>query len=285
VVKKHIVLTKPGIIAGNLLTTGAGFALASHNNLDYSLFLLMMAGLGCIIASACVCNNYIDRLADQKMERTKNRPLATGSVSGRSALLFAAVLGLTGSFILWRYTNPLALFIALFGFFMYVVVYTLSKYYTSSATAIGSIAGATPPLVGYCAVSGRIDTAALILYSILVLWQMPHFYAIAVYRIKEYTSASIPVLPITSGMLTTKIHMLFYCLVFIGVAALPTLFGYTGYIYLSVMLLLSLFWLFVIIQGFKSTNDLAWGRKTFFVSLWVITAFSIALALDQPRGL
>lgn len=283
--KKHIVLTKPGIIAGNLLTTGAGFALASHNNLDYSLFLLMMAGLGCIIASACVCNNYIDRLADQKMERTKNRPLATGSVSGRSALLFAAVLGLTGSFILWRYTNPLALFIALFGFFMYVVVYTLSKYYTSSATAIGSIAGATPPLVGYCAVSGRIDTAALILYSILVLWQMPHFYAIAVYRIKEYTSASIPVLPITSGMLTTKIHMLFYCLVFIGVAALPTLFGYTGYIYLSVMLLLSLFWLFVIIQGFKSTNDLAWGRKTFFVSLWVITAFSIALALDQPRGL
>lgn len=283
--KKHLILTKPGIILGNLITTGAGFALASHGHPDYKLLSLTLLGLSLIIAAACVCNNYIDRAADQKMERTKHRPLATGTISTANALCFAALLLLSGSFILFHYTNLLALSIALFGFFVYVVIYSFYKYHSSHSTAIGSIAGATPPLVGYAALAGTIDPPALLLYSILVLWQMPHFYAIAVYRIKEYAAASIPVLPLEKGMTTTKIQMFLYTVVFCVAAVLPTYYGYSGSIYFCVAVLVSLWWLYTSIKGFTTKNDTLWARQMFFVSLFVITALCIALSLDQVRGL
>ncbi len=283
--KKHLILTKPGIILGNLITTGAGFALASKGDPDYRLLLLTLLGLSLIIAAACVCNNYIDRAADQKMERTKNRPLVTGTISTPNALCFAALLLLSGSFILFHYTNLLALYIALFGFFVYVVIYSFYKYHSSHATAIGSIAGATPPLVGYAALAGTIDPPALLLYSILVLWQMPHFYAIAVYRLKEYAAASIPVLPLEKGMATTKIQMLIYTIAFCIVAALPAYYGYAGTIYFCVTALVSLFWLYTSLKGFTAKNETLWARKMFFVSLFVITALCITLSFDQFRAL
>lgn len=279
-VKAHIVLTKPGIILGNVITMAGGFALASRGHFNGWLFLVTLVGLSFVIASSCVFNNYIDRQVDAKMARTKNRPLATGTISSKNALIFGAILGIIGAFILGFYTNLLALLIALAGLVIYVFPYSLGKYRTSHATLIGSIAGAAPPLVGYTAVTGSLDLAALLLFLIVVFWQMPHFYAIAIYRYHDYARASIPVLPVKRGMHTTKVHMVLYTIAFLVVALLLTVFGYTGYVYFTATALAGIVWLGLCIQGFKARIDAQWARKVFLFSLIVITVLCVTMAFD-----
>lgn len=267
----YYLLTKPGIILGNLITVAAGVMLASEGSFRLILFLASLLGLGCVIASACVFNNIIDRKIDQKMKRTQNRPMARGLISNRNAFLFGCLLCLLGNFFLFKYTNLLSLCIADFGFLVYVALYSPWKSRTIYGTAIGSVAGAVCPVVGYCAVSNRIDSGALILFAIMVLWQMPHFFSIALYRLDDYTAAAIPVLPVKKGIPRTKIQMLLYIIAFMGATCLLTFYGYTGYIYLTIAALLSVTWLLLCLQGFRSTNDQLWARKMFRHSLVVIT--------------
>lgn len=276
----YYLLTKPGIILGNLITMGAGFLLASRGVWHFGLFFATLIGLSLIMASACVLNNFIDRQRDSKMERTKNRALACGSVSERSALLFAAFLGTGGALILLIYTNLLALCVASFGYFVYVVLYSLWKGRTIYGTAIGSVAGAVPPVVGYCAVSNQLDGGVVILFAMLVLWQMPHFFSIAMTHYEDYVAADIPVLPVKKGIWRTKIHMLFYILGFIFAAMLLTLFGYTGHLYLFVALGLGLAWLGLCVAGFQSGNDRLWARRMFQLSLILIMAISFVIPFD-----
>jgi len=186
-----------------------------------------------------------------------------------------------GIFVLSSYTNLLTLLIALLGFFIYVAVYSFSKYRTSYGTLIGSIAGGVPPVVGYCAVSNQFDLGALLIFMIVVLWQMPHFFAIALYRLDDYSAASIPVLPIVKGVYATKIHMLFYIIAFMIAAGMLTLLGYTGFAYLAVAALLSLGWIWLCVKGFKSENHRLWGRKMFLFSLVVVTMLCAALSVDS----
>jgi len=279
-IKTYYLLMKPGIIFGNLITTAGGFALASKGHFDLWLFIVTLVGLSCVIASACVCNNYIDRESDKKMERTKHRALVKGLISGQNAVMFAISLGITGFLALSIYTNLLTVLIALTGFLFYVILYSFGKYLSSFGTVIGSIAGAVPPVVGYCAVTNRIDAGALLLFLILILWQMPHFFAIAMYRFEDYVAASIPVLPVIKGMRTTKIHMLLYIIAFIPATLALTLCGYTGYTYLAVALLLGIAWLWLCVKGFKSTNDKLWARQMFLFSLVTITALCPLIAVD-----
>lgn len=275
--KEYCLLTKPGIIAGNLVTTASGFALASKGHFDIWLFLITLVGLGLVIASACVCNNYIDRHTDKKMARTKNRALATGAISSKAALLFAAFLGVSGTLLLLFLTNFLTTAVALFGFFSYVILYSFSKYYSIHGTLIGSVAGAVPPVVGYCAVSHQLDLGAWILFAIIVLWQMPHFFAIGIYRLKDYAKAAIPILPLQKGMRTTKIHMLLYIIAFMAMSAMLTVCGYTGYEFLAISVALSVIWAVHCIRGFKVLNDTVWARQMFIFSLVVVMAQSIMI--------
>jgi len=273
-------LTKPGIIMGNVITTAAGFALASKGQIDYWLFLTTLLGLAFVIASAGVFNNYIDRAMDAKMERTKNRAFVKGLVPTLNALVFATFLGTFGFGILAFYTNMLTVLVALVGFFVYLVLYAFWKYRSFYGTLIGSIAGAVPPVVGYCAVSNRLDIGALLLFMILVLWQMPHFFAIAIYRFKDYAAASIPVLPVEKGMYTTKIHTIFYIIAFTISTLMLTIAGYTGYTFMTIAALLGISWLGLCINGFSSTNDTTWARKMFIYSLVVIMVLCITIPLD-----
>lgn len=276
----YYLLTKPGIILGNLVTVAAGFLLASKGVLHLGLFTETLLGLAFIMASACVLNNYIDRPIDRKMERTKNRALVTGAISGRNALLLAFFLGILGAGILLYYTNLLTVCIAALGFFVYVVPYSLWKGHTIYGTAIGSIAGAVPPVVGYCAVSNRFDAGALILFMMMVLWQMPHFFAIALSHLDDYEKANIPVLPLIKGVWRTKIHMILYILAFIPIALLLTFFGYTGYLYVIVTLAISLMWLRISVSGFKTTDNKLWGHRMFVWSLVTITAICFVIPFD-----
>jgi len=279
----YYLITKPGIVLGNLITLAAGFLLASKGNINIYLFLATLMGLAFVMASACVFNNYIDRPLDKKMERTKNRALVTGLISGQNALLFATLLGFFGFGILFYFTNLLTVAVAAFGFFVYVVLYSLWKSKTVYGTAIGSIAGAIPPVVGYCAVSNRLDIGAIILFFMMVLWQMPHFFSIAMYRYEDYKAAQIPVLPLIKGILVTKIHMAIYITCFIAVAALLTYFNYTGYVYLMVTVIAGLAWLGLSLKGFSISNNQLWGRQMFHLSLVLITVICLVIPFDLVK--
>lgn len=280
VTKAYCLLTKPGIILGNLVTTAGGFALASRGSFDVFLFFYTLIGIALIIASACVFNNYIDRVADEKMVRTRSRALVKGEIATRSAILFAIVLGSAGSLVLAFLSSPTALIAALLGFFVYVVLYSISKYHSIHGTLIGSVAGALPPIVGYCAVSNSFDRGALILFLIIALWQMPHFFAIAIYRLKDYAAASIPVLPLKKGMKATKIQMALYIIAFTLISSLLFVFDYVGYAYLIATVLLGTLWLLICATGFTCKNDTVWARKMFVFSLVVIMGLCIVIPLS-----
>jgi protoheme IX farnesyltransferase len=279
----YYLLTKPGIIFGNLITVAAGFLLASRGTIDLRLFLAALLGMAFIMASSCVFNNDINAENDKKMERTKNRALVTGLISRENALAFAVLLLIIGCYILFRYTNALTMCVAGAGFFVYVFLYSFWKCRTIYGTAIGSIAGAIPPVVGYTAVSNHLDLGALILFLIMVLWQMPHFFSIAIYHLDDYTKAEIPVLPIAKGLYRAKIHMVIYIVGFLAAASLLTLFGFTGNIYLGLTWLVGMSWLVLCLKGFKleSTHDnYLWARSMFRVSLVMIMTMCLVIPLD-----
>lgn len=279
--KTYYMLTKPGIIFGNIITMAAGFAMASKGHFNIPLFILTIIGLSLVIASAGIFNNYYDRDADAKMDRTKNRPFVTGKISSTNALLFATLLGFSGAFLLAYFTNYLTLFVALFGFFVYLVLYAFWKYRSFYGTLVGSVAGAVPPVVGYTAVSDRLDTGAALLFTLLVLWQMPHFFAIAIFRMKEYKAASIPVLPVKKGIFVTKVQILLYIIAFSLSALLIRYSGYVSSIYFLIALALCLAWIVLGCVGLFSNNDVRWARRMFIYSLVVIMTLCITIAVDS----
>lgn len=279
-IKAYYYLTKPGIIYGNLLSCVAGFLLAAKGDINPSLFLAVTFGTALTIGSACAFNNYIDRGIDKKMARTKNRAVASGQISGKNALIFATVLGLGGFVLLATFTNLLTLAVGAIGVLFYVVFYGLAKRHSTLGTVVGSIPGATPPVAGYVAVTNNLDLGALLLFLIMVIWQMPHFFAIAIFRLKDYTAAGLPVLPVKKGTKITKVYILLYILAYILAVPTLTFFGYTGYTYFVVMTLLGLVWLWKGVKGFGVDNDNAWARKMFGFSLVVLLAFSFTLSVD-----
>ncbi len=277
-IKKYYELTKPGLVYGNAIAVIAGFALASRGlpaqagNFNFTLFLQTLAGISLVMASGCVFNNYIDRDIDALMERTKDRALVIGAVSGRGTIVFGTCLGVVGFLALAVWTNLLTVIVALTGFFFYVLLYTiLWKRRSVYGTVIGSAAGAVPPVVGYVAVSNSFDAGAAILFSILALWQMPHFYAIAIRRLDDYRAAKIPVLPVVRGVRLTKVAILFYIIAFIIAAAMLAVLGYAGKMYLAVVLTIGVIWLALAIRGFWIADDQRWARGIFLTSLIVLT--------------
>ncbi len=191
-IKTYYHLTKPGIIYGNALVAAAGFLFAAKGSVDWMLFAAMLVGLSLIIASGCVVNNIWDKEIDAKMERTKKRATVTGTISDTNAYIFAALLGLAGTFLLWQYTNNLTFAVAFAGWFVYVCLYTPLKPKSPFALFVGAFAGAVPPVVGYVAVTNSLDWYAWALFIFLYIWQLPHFLAIATYRYTEYAAAGVP---------------------------------------------------------------------------------------------
>lgn len=278
--KKYYWLTKPGIIYGNLLTAIGGFLFGFSGSLAILSLLAVMAGTALVIGSACVVNNYLDRKLDAKMARTKTRALVDGTISPHSALTFAVVLGLLGFLVLIFGTNPTTVIVGAIGYIDYLVLYSFAKRRSTFGTLVGSIAGATAVTAGYTTATGQFDGGALLLFLIMVTWQMPHFYAIAMFRRSDYAAAGLPVLPVKKSAISVKRRIITYiCAYLIAVAAL-TVFGYAGYTYLVVMLLFGLNWLRLGAQGFKVKDDIAWARNMFKFSLIVLLGFSLLISLD-----
>lgn len=275
---KFFTVTKPGIIFGNIVTLSGGFFLGSQGHVNYLMWLVAAVGMSLIIGSGCVFNNVIDKDIDSLMERTKSRALVLGLISNQTALLYAVTLALLGFVLLASLTNPLTLLFAALGFFVYVVVYSLVlKRKSTYSTIIGSIAGAVAPVIGYTAATDRLDLGALLLFFILLLWQMPHFYAISIYRMSDFKAAAIPVLPLKRTMFYTKVSILVYMVLFAIAAVLPSLLGYAGSIYFIVALLASGYWLYLGLKGFKTNDDQRWAKQVFGFSIILITLLCIAM--------
>lgn len=277
--KKYYQLTKPGIVRGNLFTTAGGFFLAARGHVDFLHLFLALFGTVFVIASACVFNNFTDRTLDEKMERTKKRALVTGQISTKNALVFASILLFLGLTFLIT-VNLLTAIVAAFGFVFYVFVYGYWKRKSIHGTLIGSISGATPPVIGYVAVTNSLDLGALLLFLILVMWQMPHFYAIGIFRKDEYAAANLPVLPVVMGIDAAKKQMRYYAIGFILTITLLAVFGYTGFFYLIVMLAVGGIWLFNIFLGSVAIDNKKWATQIFVYSILVLTIFSILISID-----
>ena len=279
--KHFIQITKPGIIFGNVLSVAGGFFLASKGDIDFVVFLAAVIGTSLVVASGCVFNNCIDRDIDQRMERTRNRVLVQGLVSMKLALLYATVLGAAGVGLLYTYANPLAALLGVIGFVVYVGFYSLYfKRKSVHGTLIGSLSGAMPPVIGYCAVTNSFDFAALTLLVMFSLWQMPHSYAIAIFRFNDYSAAKIPVLPVARGILVTKRHILLYILAFLVATLMLTVGGYAGLNYLAVAAGMGMYWLYMAWKGYKAADDTVWARKLFVFSIFTITALSVMMSVD-----
>lgn len=282
--KDYYVLAKPGLVYGNIIPVIAGFVLATSVvlvSINFWLLLAVVIGISLVMASGCVFNNVIDRDIDSAMARTKQRALVSGKISTRAALIYGAILGAIGFAILSAFTNWLTFGVAALGFFVYVFFYSMwAKRGSEYGAIVGSVAGAVPPVVGYCAVSGRLDAAAIIIFAILVLWQMPHFYAISIWRFDDYAAAGVPVLPVKKGIQQTKITMILYIVAFGVAASFLTAFGYVGAVYLVIALLSSAAWLVLCIKGFFNPDfdaDKRWARKMFFLSLVVMVGLFVAI--------
>jgi heme o synthase len=279
-IKSYYRLTKPGIIYGNDIAAVAGFMLASKGRFDILIFLSMLIGTSLVIGSACTVNNFLDKDIDRHMERTKKRALVVGKISDTNALVFATILGLAGFTILYFGTNLLTVIAGLIGYFFYVVIYGYAKRQTVHGTVIGSISGAIPPVGGYLAASNQFDTGAILLFLVLAFWQMPHFYAIGLFRLEDYKAAGIPILPVVKGIWQTKLQIVLYVLGFCMTSFLLYIYQYTGLIYLVILGLFNLVWVWRSIQGFYTNDSAVWAKKMFGWSLVVLLVFCILISLD-----
>ncbi|MCU4442834.1 heme o synthase [Acinetobacter pittii] len=277
--RKYLFLTKPGILFGNFITTLGGFFLAAQGSIDILLLLLTLLGTTLVVASGCVVNNVIDQDIDTKMQRTQNRALVKKTISPTVALIYALVLGVIGFSILWFGVNGYAFLFAMIGFIVYVGFYSLWTKRTSiHQTVIGSISGASPPVIGYTAVTHQFDVAALLLFLAYALWQMPHSWAIAIYRFDDYKNAGIPILPVARSIYRTKIECVIYILLFAAVLNGLYCFGYTNVFFLITFNALTAYWLYLSVIGFKAVNDQLWAKRFFLYSVILITLLSLSFS-------
>jgi heme o synthase len=279
--KNFYSLTKPGVLYGNAITAAAGFLLASKGSIDLWLFTTMFIGTTLVIASACVLNNFLDQDIDSIMDRTKKRAIVNGDIKGSHAVIFSIVLGILGILILYRFTNLLVVILGLVGFIVYVLFYgMLSKRLSIHGTLVGSVSGAIPILAGYVAVTNSIDLGALLVFLALFFWQMPEFYSIAIYRLKEYKKAGIPVMPVVKGIKSTTIQIFIYTILFVASTLLLTPYGYTGLAYFVIMSFLGGYWLWLGAQGFDADDPDKWARKMFRFSLIILLAYCLMISID-----
>ena len=226
-----IALTKPRIISLLLVTTVAPMFVAGRPS--WTLVLIVSLGGYLMAGGANAVNMYLDRDIDDLMARTRLRPIPSGRMAAPAVLAFGVALATAATGLLAHFVNVLTAALALAGFYFYVFVYTRwLKRRTPQNIVIGGAAGAFPPLVGWAAVTGRVDLAALYLFLIIFYWTPPHFWALALLKQRDYERAGVPMAPLVWGETETKSQMLWYTIVLGAITVLPVAFGAFGVVYL-----------------------------------------------------
>lgn len=269
-------LIKSKVVLGNLIAVLGGFLLAARGHIQPGLLAVILCGAAMVLAGACAANNVIDRDIDAIMKRTRCRPLVTGAMTVGLARIWSAVLSLGGMLLLLS-VSPRSALMALSGWLVYVGLYSLwLKRHSVHGTLIGSLSGAVPPVIGYCAIH-PFDGGAGLLMAMFCLWQIPHSYAIALLRADDYRAAAIPQWALVAGSAWVRRHFIYYIAAFVLVTAQLSAFGYTGQAFLVVTALCGTYWVALAVN---ESPDAVWARHQYLCSLLTIVALSITMAVD-----
>ena len=277
-----VTLTKPRIISLLLVTTVAPMFITPAGLPSLSLVLWVTLGGYLMAGGANAINMWFDRDIDDKMSRTRLRPIPAGRISATLGLAFGIGLGLVAFAIFWYQVNPLSAWLAMSGLLFYVFVYTIWLKRTSPQNiVIGGAAGAFPPLVGWAAMTGRIDLAAVYLFAIIFYWTPPHFWALALIKRGEYAKAGVPMMPVVRGEARTKFEMLAYTLILLPLTLMPAIFGALGAFYGVAAALLGarLLWYCIELRREQTSGPVAW--RMYRYSLLYLALLFVAMGVDR----
>jgi len=272
-------LTKPRINLFCLLMTLGGMALAPES-LPWPTVFATLLGTALSVGSANTLNMYWERETDKLMKRTAMRPLAAGRIASLNALVFGLVLGVASVLVLAQWVNTLTAALSLFALLSYVLVYTPLKRVTPHALLVGAIPGAMPPLLGWTAATNEISFPGLVLFAILLIWQIPHFIAISVNHETDYKNAGIKTWPGERGLRPATIQALSYSIALVPVSLLLCQAEFAGYVYGVTAFGLGLWMVWMSLRGFNPQRNVTWARQLFFVSLVYLPVLTISLAID-----
>ena len=279
--KAYLDSSKPKVVLLMIFTSFIGMLLADPLRLNFEILILGNLGIALMSLSAGSINQLLDQKIDSLMQRTKRRPLVTGVLSTKNVVTYSFLMASTGFFILYYYINTLTAWLTFGSLIGYAFIYTLYlKRSTPQNIVIGGAAGATPPLLGWTAMTGQIDLIAIILFLIIFTWTPPHFWALALYRKEEYFAAKIPMLPVTHGEQYTRVHITLYTLMLTIVSFLPFIINFSSYFYLAGALVLNLIFIFYVLKMQISKNNFL-ANKIFNYSIIYLSALFGFLISDR----
>ncbi|MDE1464215.1 heme o synthase [Spartinivicinus poritis] len=279
--RDYLELCKPKVVALLMLTAIIGMCLATPGWVPFNALVFGSLGIAACAASAAVINHLVDQRIDQVMSRTNKRPIPQGKIDNNQAIIFAALLGLSGICLLVWLVNSLTAWLTLASLIGYAVVYTMFlKRATPQNIVIGGLAGAAPPLLGWTAVTNQLEPNSLLLVLIIFAWTPPHFWALAIHRKKEYAAVNIPMLPVTHGESYTKLHILLYTIILLLVTVMPFLTGMSGLLYLVSALVLGMRFIYWTVVLYKDSVPHA-AIKTFKFSITYLMLLFVALLVDH----
>ncbi|MGI8854438.1 MAG: heme o synthase [Thermomicrobiales bacterium] len=274
-------LTRPRVIPLLLVTTLCAMLVATRHVPSFGLIVVTLLAGALMAGGAHAINAYIDRDIDLAMKRTRTRPVVTGAIPPRNALLFGMTLGAAGFLLYLAFVNVLSAVLGLAGLLFYVYVYSLwLKRRTVQNIVIGGAAGAFPPLVGWAAVTNHLSFAALVLFAIIFLWTPPHFWALAILIRKDYEGVGIPMLPVVIGEERTARHIAVYTVALIGVTLLLAIGQVMGTLYIAVAVLLGAGFLYYVGRLLKNTNK-ASAKKVFVYSNLYLALLFLGMVVDH----
>jgi heme o synthase len=275
--REYLELTKPRVVSLIVFTALVGMFLAVPGLPPLDKLLLGTLGIALAAGSAAAINHLLDQKADALMARTRRRPLPTGQLRTTQAALFALLLGGLSMLVLAIGVNALTAVLTFASLIGYAFIYTLwLKRATPQNIVIGGAAGAAPPVLGWTAVTGDVSGDALLLFLIIFIWTPPHFWALALYRVKEYGNAGIPMLPVTHGNEFTRLHILLYTILLAAVTIMPFASHLSG------AMLLNAVFLYHAWRLYRAYSDDR-ARRTFFYSIQYLMALFALLLIDHYR--
>lgn len=280
--RDYFEMCKPKVVALLILTSVVGTVLAFPAwGIEWDILVISNIGIGLAAAGGAAVNHIVEYKSDAGMKRTENRPLASGRVTVRNAIIFALTLSVASMAMLVVYINVLTAVLTFASLIGYAVIYTMYlKRATPQNIVIGGLAGAMPPLLGWTAVTNSVDPFGLLLVLIIFTWTPPHFWALAIHRRDDYAKVAIPMLPVTHGVKYTKMAIVAYTILMVIVTLLPYLAYYAGWIYLSAAVVLGGIFMYKSLELFFTERENA-AIQTFVYSINYLMLLFVALIADH----
>lgn len=282
--RQYNTLTKPRVIQLIVFCALIGMVLAVPGVpswADIRLGGVACLGIWLVAGAAAAFNCLVEKAIDARMKRTSWRPTARGEIADYETAMLSMVLGALGCIVLYVWVNPITMVLTFATFVGYAVIYTvILKPMTPQNIVIGGASGAMPPVLGWAAMTGDVGPEALILFLIIFLWTPPHFWALALYRVEDYKTAGLPMLPVTHGNQFTRLQILLYTFVLMAACLMPFAYRMSGWLYLIVALVLSIWFCVYAFALWRNYSD-ELARKTFRFSLYHLSFLFLALLVDH----